>query len=242
MGVTPCSSPRFAMLSGLCSTPTISPLSINIEWPHNCLKIMISSWWLHSVLIWAVMISNLVILSSAKEDTKIINDAQKQRDLSAQHYVMGRRVGIESDNDIDTTTRFVTATGNSIEDTTVPLQSKEPIGDVFSLYDEEVNNGERLSDPNYGTIRGAATQQHRRTEDLEDMLNGMANKSPEDWEPEEWILMILFLSFFGWLGCCLCTLCCCGSRSPNICAYICFWELCCRGGSDIDRCCDYALT
>lgn len=118
------------------------------------------------------------------------------------------------------------------------------------MIEEEVNDGaslpttisKRLSDPNYRTIRGANTQQHRRTEDLEDMLNGMANKSPEDWEPEEWILMILFLSFFGWLACCLCTLCCCGSRSPDICAYICFWELCCRGGSDIDRCCDYALA
>lgn len=208
---------------------------------------MTSSWWLYILFIWAVLISNLAISSTAK-DTKIINDAQKHRYLvSTRHNVMGRSVEVESDNDIDATTSFVTATGISIKDTAVHLQS-----DKLILYDEEVNNGaslpttisKRLSDPNYyGTIRGSATQQqHRRTEDLEDMLNGMANKSPEDWEPEEWVLMILFLSFFGWLGCCLCTLCCCGSRSPNICAYICFWELCCRGGSDIDRCCDYALA
>jgi len=206
---------------------------------------MASSWWLYSVLIWAVLVGNLAVLSAAAEDTNIINDAQMQRYLSTRH-VMGHRVDIESNNDIDATSS-VTATGISIEDATVPLQSEGST----SLNDEEANDGaslptmtmisNRLSDPNYRTIRGA-TQQHRRTEDLEDMLNGMANKSPEDWEPEEWILMILFLSFFGWLGCCLCTLCCCGSRSPDICAYICLWELCCRGGSDIDRCCDYALA
>jgi len=203
------------------------------------------------VFICVVLISNLAV-SASEEDTKI-NDAQKHRYLiSTRHNVnvMGRSVEVESDNDIDITTDFVTATGISIEDTAVPLQSEKPIGDTF-IYDEEVYDGsslptmisKRLSIPNYGTLRGSTIkQQHRRTEDLEDMLNGMANKSPEDWEPEEWILMILFLSFFGWLGCCLCTLCCCGSRSSDICAYICLWELCCRGGSDIDRCCDYALA
>ena len=215
---------------------------------------MALSWWLYSVLIWALLIGNLASAAAEVEDTEqIINDAQMQRYLtsSTRHNVMGRKVEVEHSNDIDTTASFVTETGKSIEDTTaVLLQSQEPIGDTS--YNEEVKDGsslpttisKRLSDPNYyGTIRGAATQQeHRRTEDLEDMLNGMANKSPEDWEPEEWILMILFLSFFGWLGCCLCTLCCCGSRSPDICAYICLWELCCRGGSDIDRCCDYALA
>ena len=214
---------------------------------------MASSWWLYSVFIWAVLIGNLAI-SAFEEDTKI-NDAQKHRYLtSTRHNVMGRSVEVEPNNDADVTrTSFDTAIGISIGDTTVPLQSEGENRDTVEMpmIEEEVNDGaslsttisKRLSNPNYGTIRGAATQQqHRRTEDFEDMLNGMANKSPEDWEPEEWILMILFLSFFGWLGCCLCTLCCCGSRSPNICAYICFWELCCRGGSDIDRCCDYALA
>ena len=95
----------------------------------------------------------------------------------------------------------------------------------------------------YGTIRGGSQHQqqnngHRRTQDIEDMLQDMAGKDPTEWSPVEWFIMILFLSFVGWLGCCLCTLCCCGSRSSDICAWLCFWEICCRGGSDIDRCCD----
>ncbi|KAL9179399.1 hypothetical protein ACHAXT_008689 [Thalassiosira profunda] len=83
---------------------------------------------------------------------------------------------------------------------------------------------------------------HRRL-DLEDMLQEMARKNPEEWEASEWLIMILFLSFFGWLGCCLCSLCCCGrGGGSNLLGWLCFWEICCRGGDDIDRCCDYALA
>jgi hypothetical protein len=84
---------------------------------------------------------------------------------------------------------------------------------------------------------------HRRTQDIEDILEGMATKDPSEWSAVEWIVMILFLSFLGWLGCCLLTICCCGGcDTSNLLGWLCCWEIFCRGGSDIDRCCDYALT
>lgn len=89
-------------------------------------------------------------------------------------------------------------------------------------------------------LRGAS--QHRRTQDIDDMLNDMASRDPSQWSAAEWLVMILFLSFFGWLGCCLCTMCCCGrGGGSNILGWLCCYEICCRGGSDIDACCDYAL-
>ena len=79
------------------------------------------------------------------------------------------------------------------------------------------------------------------------MLNNMATREPSEWTGMEWVLMVLFLSFMGWMGCCLLALCCCGgcwggcSPSDLLC-YGCLWELCCRGGRDIDECCDYGLA
>lgn len=84
---------------------------------------------------------------------------------------------------------------------------------------------------------------HRRTQDIEDILNDMSTKDPSEWSAVEWIVMIFFLSFLGWLGCCLLTICCCGGcDTSNLLGWLCCWEICCRGGSDIDRCCDYALA
>lgn len=80
---------------------------------------------------------------------------------------------------------------------------------------------------------------HRRTKDAEEILSGMAHKDPSQWEPTEWFVFLLFISLFGWIACCLCTMCCCGRGGPsNILGWLCFWEICCRDGRDLDVCCD----
>lgn len=108
------------------------------------------------------------------------------------------------------------------------------------------------TDPNIDTITPYFTtnknnlsspkiKQHveRRTQDMEEILNGMAHKDPSQWEPTEWIIFILFMSLFGWLGCCVCSMCCCGrGGSSNLLGWLFCWEFCCRGKQDVDACCD----
>ena len=175
------------------------------------------TFYLSSLFIWAVVLNILVVSSSAVGDTKSYN-------------VMGkRRVALVS-------------SGSSRHDEVIESVAKLP--EMTSISSNSINSIPITTKRSYyGTIRGGSQHQqqnngHRRTQDIEDMLQDMAGKDPTEWSPVEWFIMILFLSFFGWLGCCLCTLCCCGSRSSDICAWLCFWEICCRGGSDIDRCCD----
>ena len=79
-------------------------------------------------------------------------------------------------------------------------------------------------------------QFQRKTKDVEDILNGMAHKDPYEWEATEWIVFALFISLFGWIACCLCSMCCC--KSNNLLGWLCFWEICCRDGRDLDACCD----
>lgn len=82
-------------------------------------------------------------------------------------------------------------------------------------------------------------QNQRRTKDVEDILSGMAHKDPSQWEPTEWVIFLLFISFFGWIACCLCTMCCCGrGGSSNLLGWLLCWEICCRDGRDLDNCCD----
>mmetsp|Transcript_37864 Transcript_37864/g.90618 ORF Transcript_37864/g.90618 Transcript_37864/m.90618 type:complete len:219 (-) Transcript_37864:23-679(-) len=84
---------------------------------------------------------------------------------------------------------------------------------------------------------------HRQLEtnfkDLEDTLQEIARKDPREWTAAEWLVMLIFLSFISWLGCCLLSLCCCGRRGSNVLGCLCLYEICCRDGQDIDRCCDY---
>ena len=83
----------------------------------------------------------------------------------------------------------------------------------------------------------------RRDQDVEDLLNDMATRDPSDWSGIEWFVMLLFLSFLGWSGCCLLALCCCGGCSfSDLLRYLCLWELCCRGGRDVAECCEYGLA
>ncbi|KAL7487347.1 hypothetical protein ACHAW6_012946 [Cyclotella cf. meneghiniana] len=82
----------------------------------------------------------------------------------------------------------------------------------------------------------------RRTKDVEDVLNGMAHKDPTQWDATEWVVFALFISFFGWIACCLCSMCCCGRGGGNtLLGWLCCYEICCRDGRDLDVCCDYAL-
>ena len=87
---------------------------------------------------------------------------------------------------------------------------------------------------------------HRQLEtdfkDLEDVLQEIATKDPREWTAAEWLVMLIFLSFMSWLGCCLLSLCCCGRRGSNVLGCLCLYEICCRDGQDIDRCCDYAMA
>ena len=79
----------------------------------------------------------------------------------------------------------------------------------------------------------------RRTKDVEEILSGMAHKDPSQWEATEWVVFLLFISLFGWIACCLCTMCCCGrGGGSNLLGWLCFWEICCRDGRDLDACCD----
>jgi hypothetical protein len=82
----------------------------------------------------------------------------------------------------------------------------------------------------------------RRTNDVEDVLNGMAHKDPTQWDATEWVVFALFISLFGWIACCLCSMCCCGrGGGSTLLGWLCCYEICCRDGRDLDVCCDYAL-
>lgn len=91
------------------------------------------------------------------------------------------------------------------------------------------------------TSGGRYHQRMRRDQDVEEILNDMSTKTPSEWSGLEWFVMILFLSFLGWVACCLCTLCCCGGGGggclSDIMGWLCCWEICCRGGRDIEDCC-----
>lgn len=95
----------------------------------------------------------------------------------------------------------------------------------------------------YDTLGGSYHQYRRRDQDVEQILNDMATKTPSQWTGLEWFVMILFLSFLGWVACCLCTLCCCGGGVggggflSDVMGWLCCWEICCRGGRDIGDCC-----
>lgn len=95
------------------------------------------------------------------------------------------------------------------------------------------------------------SQRRRRDQDVEHLLNDMATRDPSEWSAIEWFVMILFLSFLGWTGCCLFALCCCGGccrrrgggcTMSDLLGYLCLWEVCCRGGRDVDECCNYGLA
>lgn len=132
----------------------------------------------------------------------------------------------------DRTIRFLL--DRKIEQVTYAINSPK----TLSTVQEVDSSASVVPNSKYHGTRGSV---QRQTRDVEDMLQEMTRKDPEEWTAAEWILMLLFLSFFGWIGCCLLSLCCCG-RGSNILGWLCCYEICCRGGTDIDACCDYALS
>lgn len=106
-----------------------------------------------------------------------------------------------------------------------------------SLRDDAKTQYSNIANPT--TLRGSSsTVVHRQTRDVEDMLNEMSDKQPQEWSVVEWVVFVIFLSFLGCIASCLCVLCCC----DNLLGCFCLWEMCCRGGRDIDACCDYGLA
>lgn len=87
---------------------------------------------------------------------------------------------------------------------------------------------------------------HRQTRDVEDILNEMAHKDPKEWTAVDIVVLIMFLTMFCWIYSCLCALCCCGGRGggggSSLLNWLCFYEICCRDGRDLDVCCDYATS
>lgn len=183
--------------------------------------------WLCHVLILAAMMGALTTSSSAAAEHVV-----------TRHQLMGRRATVASGGAraavvVDATPPHALPTFEEFHDVASPetgpyrpnIQSRTP------------PTKRAHEDP--GT-RGSVRAARRRTADLDDMLNDMATRDPSQWSAAEWLIMILFISFLGWVGCCLLTMCCCGGGGGggDLLRCLCCYEICCRGGSDIDACCD----
>lgn len=156
----------------------------------------------------------------------------------------GHGVGVEEVAIPSLFTAAVVAVAPEIT-TSLPVPSHRILrtDDNNSISLEQADSIEQSYPKEYAITTPSSTSAHRRTQDIEDILTEMSTKDPSEWTAIEWFIMILFLSFLGWLGCCLLTICCCGGcDTSNLLGWLCCWEICCRGGSDIDRCCDYALA
>lgn len=86
----------------------------------------------------------------------------------------------------------------------------------------------------------------QRNLDVEDIFNEMARKDPSQWSAVDWVVLVMFLTMLCWVYSCLCALCCCGrgrrggGSGSTLLNWLCFYEICCRDGRDLDVCCDYA--
>ena len=86
----------------------------------------------------------------------------------------------------------------------------------------------------------------QRKLDVEDIFNEMARKDPSQWAVVDWIVLVMFLTMLCWVYSCVCALCCCGrgrgggGSGSTLLNWLCFYEICCRDGRELDMCCDYA--
>jgi hypothetical protein len=135
--------------------------------------------------------------------------------------------------------KFATKSNAATTDNVLTLRRRTAATDAISqtvAVNTIVDEGDNI-------VTSSKNNQHpsteRRTKDVEDILNGMAHKDPSQWEATEWIVFLLFISFFGWIACCLCSMCCCGrGGGSNLLGWLLCWEVCCRDGRDLDACCD----
>ena len=210
-----------------------------------------SSWLRSSVFIfWAVLLStSTVSCSPANADAKstirvhrgLIIDHDASRDyegdavadgeLTASNVLQKIQQTAEANDGIQTTAK--STTHNSSRRGTRTAEATDNIQTTAKGTSQE-----------YHGTRGSSAirRRHRQTRDVEDMLQDISSKDPEEWTASEWLIMIVFLYFILQLGCCLFSLCCCGrGGGSNLLGCLCLWELCCRGGEDIDNCCDYNI-
>mmetsp|Transcript_21392 Transcript_21392/g.46450 ORF Transcript_21392/g.46450 Transcript_21392/m.46450 type:complete len:203 (-) Transcript_21392:182-790(-) len=199
---------------------------------------MMMASWLRSALMLTVLICTLTTSSSAE-----VGENERTR------FIMGRKIEVISGNENTDRVGDVVAIMSEMSPNVISPNNM-PKMEVESSIPTEASNLPKTtirSNPYQGT-RGGSASVHRKTQDVDEILNDMATRDPSEWSAVEWLIMIGFLSFFGWLGCCLCTLCCCGGGrgrgggGSNILGWLCCWEIFCRGGSDIDACCDYGLA
>ena len=99
---------------------------------------------------------------------------------------------------------------------------------------------------NHQTTSAPHQSVHRQARDVEDILNEMAHKDPQEWTALDLIVLIVFLTMFCWIYSCLCALCCCGRSvgggGSSLLNWLCCYEICCRDGQDLAVCCDYAAS
>ena len=154
------------------------------------------------------------------------------------HQLMGRRVAVvaggepaAADADVDTTTSISIALPTLVDFRDVEVLEHMPNMLPRTPPTKSLNE--------YHGARGSGQPAHRRTADLDDMLNNISTLDPSQWSAAEWLVVVLSLAFLGLFGCCLLTLCCCGGGGGgDLLRCLCCYEICCRGGSDIDACCD----
>jgi hypothetical protein len=212
------------------------------------------------LLLWAFLLSTILILSpvTAAEEGALLNDSSKRHlrrrildvvdsTVAAVNNIVDKKehtIAVAASNNDVGVEDVVVKSSHRILQTEYTIETLDESDSLDRTYHFN-DMSDDAEDATTTTTSSSATPYyaHRRTQDIEDILNEMATKDPSEWSAVEWIVMILFLSFLGWLGCCLLTICCCGGcDTSNLLGWLCCWEICCRGGSDIDRCCDYALT
>lgn len=110
-------------------------------------------------------------------------------------------------------------------------------------------NGRRLTRQRPRYENGRRRLQNGDPTDLVDFLSKLADTAPDQWSGEQWAVFMALL-VLGVVGLCCCTcMCllpmCCGGQPAgggggclqDLLMCFCCWELCCRGGEDIQECC-----
>jgi hypothetical protein len=135
---------------------------------------------------------------------------------------------------------IATSENNKMMMTQAVQQQDTSVNEEHSMESVSVSKPKQFNQQTYSATYISV---HRQTRDVEDIFNEMAKKDPQEWTAVDWIALILFLTMFCWIYSCMCALCCCGRRGGSgstIINWLCFWEICCRDGRDLDICCDYA--